>query len=128
MTNARDRKGMARTQHPEVIARHTAVVRAYDDGAEPGIGRTTMHRPIASNKKALVLEAFDTLLNTRDSVAAARDWSPNSLQHSAHIGPSREGLLTLVQSLPPALKYEPGLLVAAGDLGMSVFPASPQSP
>ena len=118
MTNARDRKGMARTKHPEVIARHKAVVRAYDDGAEPGIGRTTMHRPIASNKKALVLEAFDTLFNKRDSVAAERYWSPNYLQHSAHIGPGREGLLTLVKSLPPELKYEPGLIVAEGDLVM----------
>ena len=77
-----------------------------------------MHRPIASNKKALVLEAFDTLFNKRDSVAAERYWSPNYLQHSAHIGPGRDGLLHLVKSLPPELKYEPGMIVAEGDLVM----------
>jgi hypothetical protein len=32
--------------------------------------------------KALVLEAFDTLFNKRDYVAAARYWSPDYIQHS----------------------------------------------
>ena len=35
--------------------------------------------------KALVLEAFDTLFNKRDYAAAERYWSPNYIQHSAHI-------------------------------------------
>jgi predicted SnoaL-like aldol condensation-catalyzing enzyme len=42
--------------------------------------------------KALVLEAFDTLFNKRDYKAAERFWSPNYIQHSAHIPPGREGL------------------------------------
>jgi predicted SnoaL-like aldol condensation-catalyzing enzyme len=37
--------------------------------------------------KALVLEAFETLFNKRDYVAAERFWSPNYIQHSAHIPP-----------------------------------------
>jgi predicted SnoaL-like aldol condensation-catalyzing enzyme len=37
--------------------------------------------------KALVLEAFDTLFNKRDYVAAEKFWSPNYIQHSAHITP-----------------------------------------
>ena len=40
--------------------------------------------------KALVLEAFDTLFNKRDYEAAERFWSPNYIQHSAHIAPGRE--------------------------------------
>jgi len=40
-----------------------------------------------SQNKALVLEAFDTLFNKRDYVAAERYWSPNYIQHSAHIEP-----------------------------------------
>jgi predicted SnoaL-like aldol condensation-catalyzing enzyme len=65
--------------------------------------------------KRLVLEAFDTLFNKRDYVAAERFWSPNYVQHSAHIEPGREGLFNLVKSVPATLKYEPGLIVADGD-------------
>jgi predicted SnoaL-like aldol condensation-catalyzing enzyme len=65
--------------------------------------------------KAVVLEAFDALFNRRDYAAAERFWSPGYIQHSAHIAPGREGLFTLVRSLPPTLKYEPGLIVAEGD-------------
>jgi len=65
--------------------------------------------------KAFVLEAFDTLFNKRNYVAAERYWSPAYIQHSAHIEPGREGLFNLVKSLPPTLKYEPGLIVADGD-------------
>jgi predicted SnoaL-like aldol condensation-catalyzing enzyme len=65
--------------------------------------------------KALVLEAFDTLFNKRDYVAAERYWSPRYIQHSAHIAPGREGLFDLIKSIPPTLKYEPGMIVAEGD-------------
>jgi predicted SnoaL-like aldol condensation-catalyzing enzyme len=65
--------------------------------------------------KALVLEAFDTLFNKRDFVAAERYWSPGYIQHSAHIGPGREGLFKLVKGTPATLKYEHGLIVADGD-------------
>ena len=37
--------------------------------------------------KAIVLEAFETLFNKRDYAAAERFWSPNYIQHSAHIAP-----------------------------------------
>ena len=66
--------------------------------------------------KALVLEAFDTLVNKRDYVAAQRYWSPHYIQHSAHIAPGREGLFELVKAAPSTLKYEPGLVVAEGGL------------
>lgn len=65
--------------------------------------------------KALVLEAFDTLFNQRDYKAAERYWSSNYIQHSAHIAPGRDGLFNLVRSMPPTLKYEPGLMVAESD-------------
>ena len=70
---------------------------------------------IESKNKALVLEAFDTLFNKRDYVAAERFWSPNYIQHSAHIPPGREGLFNFVKGLPSTLKYEPGVIVAEGD-------------
>jgi predicted SnoaL-like aldol condensation-catalyzing enzyme len=65
--------------------------------------------------KALVMEAFDTLFNKRDYAAAERYWSPNYIQHSAHIAPGREGLFDLIESLPPTLRYEPGTIVAEKD-------------
>ena len=65
--------------------------------------------------KALVLEAFETLFNKRDYVAAEGFWSPNYIQHSAHIAPGREGLFNLVKGLPQTLRYEPGVIVAEGD-------------
>ena len=67
------------------------------------------------NNKTIVLEAFDTLFNKRDYVAAERFWSPNYIQHSAHIEPGRDGLFNLVKSTPPTLKYEPGVVVGEGD-------------
>ena len=65
--------------------------------------------------KVLVLEAFDTLFNKRNYAAAERYWSPQYIQHSAHIAPGRDGLFDLVKSLPPTLKYEPGTIAAEGD-------------
>jgi predicted SnoaL-like aldol condensation-catalyzing enzyme len=71
-----------------------------------------------TKNKALVLEAFDTLFNKRDYLTAERFWSPNYVQHSAHIPPGREGLFGLIKSLPPTLKYENGLILAEGDMLM----------
>ena len=65
--------------------------------------------------KRLVLKAFDTLFNKRDYAAAEKLWSPDYIQHSAHIEPGREGLFNLVKNSPATLKYEPGLAVADGD-------------
>ena len=74
-----------------------------------------MSETIQEKNKALVLDAFDTLFNKRNYVAAEKYWSPNYIQHSAHIEPGREGLFNLIKSLPPTLKYEPGTIVAEGD-------------
>ena len=74
-----------------------------------------MSQATQERNKALVLEAFDALFNRRDYAAAERFWSPGYIQHSAHIAPGREGLFNLVRSLPPTLKYEPGVIVADGE-------------
>ena len=74
-----------------------------------------MSQSIQARNKALVLEAFDILFNKRDYAEAERYWSPDYIQHSAHIAPGREGLFTLIKGLPSTLKYEPGLIVADGD-------------
>ena len=65
--------------------------------------------------KALVFEAFNTLFNKRDYAAAEHFWSPNYIQHSAHIAPGRDGLFDLIKGIPLTLKYEAGLILAERD-------------
>ena len=74
-----------------------------------------MTQPIQERNKKLVLEAFDTLFNKRDYAAAEKFWSPQYIQHSAHIPPGREGLFDLIKSTPPTLRYEHGLILAEGE-------------
>jgi len=65
--------------------------------------------------KRLVLVAFDTLFNKRDYATAEKFWSPDYIQHSAHIEPGREGLFNLIRNAPDTLRYEHQLIVAEGD-------------
>jgi predicted SnoaL-like aldol condensation-catalyzing enzyme len=69
----------------------------------------------STRNKQIALEAFDTLFNKRDYEAAGRFWSPNYIQHSAHIAPGRDGLFNLVKSAPDTLRYESGLVIAEGE-------------
>src|SRR5580698_8437748 len=87
-------------------------------GMHKATGESVMSQTKQEKNKALVLEAFDTLFNKRDYEAAKRFWSPNYIQHSAHIAPGRDGLFSLVRSTPPTLTYEPGLIVAENDYVM----------
>jgi predicted SnoaL-like aldol condensation-catalyzing enzyme len=77
--------------------------------------KTETSQTTESTNKALVLEAFDTLFNKRDYVAADRFWSTDYIQHSAHIASGRDGLFDLIKSAPATLKYESGTTVAEGD-------------
>ena len=66
-----------------------------------------MPKTTPEQNKALVLKAFDTLFNKRDYATAERFWSPDYIQHSAHIAPGREGLFNLIKSIPSTLKIIP---------------------
>ena len=74
-----------------------------------------MPKTTPEQNKSLVLKAFDTLFNKGDDAAAERFWSPDYIQHSAHIAPGCDGLFNLIKSIPPTLKYEPATIVAEGD-------------
>src|SRR5882757_5056472 len=67
------------------------------------------------HNKRLVLEAFDTLFNQRDYAAAEKFWSPDYIQHSAHIEPGREGLFNLIKNLPATLKWTHGVILTEDD-------------
>src|SRR6266446_6221153 len=73
-----------------------------------------MSQTIQEKNKALVLDAFDTLFNKRDYAAAEKYWSPNYIQHSAHIEPARDGLFNLIRNTPNTLINEHPLIVAEG--------------
>src|SRR4030081_3596950 len=74
-----------------------------------------MNQTTQQKNKALVLDAFDTLFNKRDHRGAEKYWSPNYIQHSAHIEPGRDGLFNLIRSAPDTLRYEHQLILAEGD-------------
>jgi len=74
-----------------------------------------MSQTTQEKNKALVVDAFDTLFNKRDYSAAEKFWSPNYIQHSAHIEPGRDGLFNLIKTSPPSLRYEHGLIMTEGD-------------
>jgi predicted SnoaL-like aldol condensation-catalyzing enzyme len=76
---------------------------------------TIMAQTTPEQNKAIVLDAFDTLFNKRDYEAAKRFWSPNYIQHSAHIEPGRDGLFNLIKGIPSTLRYQAGLIVANGN-------------
>ena len=75
-----------------------------------------MSESTAAKNKAIVLEAFETLFNKRDYAAAERFWSPNYIQHSAHIAPGRQGLFDLVKNALPTMRYENSLIMAGGNV------------
>jgi len=77
-----------------------------------------MNQSTTQRNKAFVLEAFDTLFNKKDFVAAEKFWSSNYIQHSAQIPQGRDGLFGLIKSTPPEMKYENSLIMAEGDMLM----------
>src|ERR1700683_4448877 len=78
------------------------VILYCSDSADQPVSSTgeEMSNSSPERNKRIVLEAFEALFNKRDYAAAERFWSPNYIQHSAHIPPGREGLFNLVRSVP----------------------------
>lgn len=74
-----------------------------------------MEKTIEEKNKAIVREAFEAAFNRRDLNALERYWSPDYIQHSAHIPSGRDGLRRLIEALPPEVRYESGIMLAAGD-------------
>ncbi len=66
--------------------------------------------------KALVLEAMTSLFQRHDASAVERLYTPNYIQHNPDIPQGRDALAALVAGLSKDVHYEPGLMVAEGDL------------
>lgn len=76
--------------------------------------RITDERP--QRNKALVLEAMTALFQQHDPSAVDRLYAPGYVQHNPGIDQGRDALKTLVSGLSSDVFYEPGLMVAEGDL------------
>ncbi|QGN56420.1 nuclear transport factor 2 family protein [Novosphingobium sp. Gsoil 351] len=66
--------------------------------------------------KALVMEAMTSLFQRRDVTAVESLYAPDYIQHNPDIPQGRDALRTLVAGLSEEVHYEPGLIVAEGDL------------
>lgn len=76
--------------------------------------RASDERP--QRNKALVLDAMTSLFQRHDALAVERLYSPDYIQHNPNIPQARDALQALVADLSPSVYYEPGLIIAEGDL------------
>jgi predicted SnoaL-like aldol condensation-catalyzing enzyme len=86
-------------------------------------GSFTINRPShqasddrPQRNKALVLEAMTSLFQRHDASAVERLYAPDYIQHNPGIPQGRDALQALVAGMSKAVHYEPGLVVAEGDL------------
>lgn len=66
--------------------------------------------------RALVLDAMTSLFQRRDATSVDRLYALDYVQHNPSIPQGREALRALVGGLRADVYYEPGLMVAEGDL------------
>ena len=83
-----------------------SIRRSADDAADD--------RP--HRNKALVLDAMTSLFQRHDASAVERLYAEDYIQHNPAIPQGRDALRGLVEALSPAVYYEPGLIIAEGDL------------
>jgi predicted SnoaL-like aldol condensation-catalyzing enzyme len=69
--------------------------------------------------KAVILEVLTTAFNSgKDFTALEKYVHPDFAQHNPTIPGGRDGLRSYAASLPDTLRYEPGAIVAEGDIVM----------
>ncbi|MNV23854.1 SnoaL-like domain protein [compost metagenome] len=72
----------------------------------------------AQTNKEIVIAGMKGLFITRDVSVIDKYWSPTYVQHNPAVPNGSEVLKGWVGSLPANFKYEPGMVVAEGDLVM----------
>lgn len=83
-----------------------AVTRAAD--------RISDDRP--HRNRELVLDAMTSLFQRHDASAVDRLYTHDYIQHNPNIPQGRDALRSIVEMLSPSVRYEPGLVIAEGDL------------
>ncbi|MFD1910736.1 MoaF-related domain-containing protein [Halodurantibacterium flavum] len=76
--------------------------------------RTSDDRP--HRNKALVLDAMTSLFQRHDASAVERLYAEDYIQHNPNIPQGRSALQGIVETLSSSVHYEPGMMVAEGDL------------
>jgi predicted SnoaL-like aldol condensation-catalyzing enzyme len=71
---------------------------------------------LPQRNKALVIEAMTALFQRRDSSAVERLYAADYVQHNPDIPQGREALKDIVAGLFSDIWYEPGMMIAEGDL------------
>lgn len=71
-----------------------------------------------TDNKTLVKTAMIELFVQRDTTAVDRYWSNDYVQHNPTIPNGREALPGMIEQLPEGFNYEPGMIVADGDIVM----------
>jgi predicted SnoaL-like aldol condensation-catalyzing enzyme len=69
-----------------------------------------------NRNRALVLEAMTSLFQRHDPSAVERLYTDGYIQHNPNIPQGRDALRDIVETLSPLVQYEPGLMIAEGDL------------
>ena len=69
-----------------------------------------------SRNKAVIIEVLTSAFTKRDFAALERWFSPDYIQHNPFIPAERAGLRAFVEKLPEDRQYEPGMVIAEGDL------------
>lgn len=72
----------------------------------------------AQTNKEIVVAGMKGLFITHDASVIDKYWSPSYIQHNPAVPNGSAVLKGWVGSLPPDFKYEPGMVVAEGDLVM----------
>ena len=82
------------------------------------VTRSALHpgddRP--NRNRALVLDAMTSLFQRHDASAVGRLYAEDYIQHNPNIAQGRDALQGIVETLSPSVYYEPGLIIAEGDL------------
>src|SRR5207249_5494612 len=73
----------------------------------------------ALRNKAIVREFLTKTFTDRDFTALEQWLSPDYIQHNPSIPAKRAGLRALVEKYPVGRHYEPGMMIAEGDLVMA---------
>jgi predicted SnoaL-like aldol condensation-catalyzing enzyme len=68
--------------------------------------------------KAIVVEVLTKAYAKRDFSALEQWFSPDYIQHNPFIPGKRAGLRGFIEKLPEGRSYQPGMIVAEGDLVM----------
>ncbi|MGW2692663.1 nuclear transport factor 2 family protein [Streptomyces sp. NPDC001296] len=76
------------------------------------------NRTQTERNKAVVLEFLTTAFSSKDFTALDRYLHPDYIQHNPFIPPAKAGLRGFIAGLPDATRYEPGAIIAEGDLVM----------